>query len=59
MLSESFYRGYAQVSWRGAYHYVVIPEFAKVTYLKNGGPDIDAVIDMPPDQMLRDYIDGK
>ena len=42
-----------------AYPYVVIPEFAKVTYMKNEGPDNDAVINMPPGQLPGDFFDGK
>lgn len=42
-----------------AYPYVVIPEFAKVTYMKNEGPDNDAVINMPPGQMPEDYFKDK
>ncbi len=42
-----------------AYPYVVIPEFATVTYMKNEGPDNDAVINMPPGQMPADFFDGK
>jgi len=42
-----------------AYPYVVIPEFATVTYMKNEGPDNDAVINMPPGQLPADYFDHK
>lgn len=42
-----------------AYPYVVIPEFAKVTYMKNEGPDNDQVINMPPGQLPSDFFEGK
>ncbi|MGY3094516.1 phenolic acid decarboxylase [Pantoea agglomerans] len=42
-----------------AYPYVIIPEFAKVTYMKNEGPDNDEVINQAPGQMPADYFDGK
>jgi Phenolic acid decarboxylase len=42
-----------------AYPYIVIPEFAKVTYMKNEGPDNDNVINMPPGQLPSDFFDGK
>jgi len=38
---------------------VIIPEFAKVTYMKNEGPDNDEVINQAPGQMPADYFDGK
>lgn len=42
-----------------AYPYVVIPEFARVTYMKNEGPDNDAVISMAPGQLPDDFFEGK
>lgn len=42
-----------------AYPYIVIPEFARVTYMKNEGPDNDNVINMPPGQLPDDFFDGK
>ncbi|MCW0332951.1 Phenolic acid decarboxylase PadC [Pantoea ananatis] len=42
-----------------AYPYIVIPEFARVTYMKNEGPDNDNVINMPPGQLPEDFFDGK
>ncbi|WP_240629210.1 phenolic acid decarboxylase [Pantoea rodasii] len=39
--------------------YVVIPEFSKVTYMKNEGPDNDEVINMPPGQLPSDFFDNK
>jgi phenolic acid decarboxylase len=41
------------------YLYIVIPEFAIVTYMKNEGPDNDAVINMPLGQLRDDFFDGK
>ena len=42
-----------------AYPYVIIPEFAQVTYMKNEGADNDAVIDKAPGQLPSDFFDGK
>lgn len=42
-----------------AYPYVIIPESAKVAYMKNEGPDNDEVINQAPGQMPADYFDGK
>ena len=42
-----------------AYPYMIIPESAKVAYMKNEGPDNDEVINQAPGQMPADYFDGK
>lgn len=42
-----------------AYPYVLIAEFAKVTYMKNEGPDNDLVICVPPGQLPDDYLHSK
>lgn len=42
-----------------AYPYIVIPEFAQVTYMKNEGPNNDDVINMPPGQLPSDFLDDK
>lgn len=41
-----------------AYPYVVIPEFAKITYSKNEGLDNDAVIDRAPGQLPENFFGG-
>lgn len=42
-----------------AYPYVIIPEFAEVTYMKNEGPDNDSVIDRAPGQLPENFFEGK
>jgi len=42
-----------------AYPYIIIPEFAQVTYMKNEGPDNDDVINMAPGQMPANYFENK
>lgn len=39
--------------------YVAPPGFATATYMKNEGPDNDAVINMPPGLLPADYFNNK
>ncbi len=41
------------------YPYIIIPEFAKITYMKNEGIDNNSVICVPPGQLPDDFFDGK
>jgi phenolic acid decarboxylase len=40
-----------------AYPYVVVSEFAKITFVEQCGPDNDQVICMPPGQLPAGYLD--
>ncbi len=40
-----------------AYPYVVIGEFAKITFMEQRGPDNDAVIDAAPGQLPDGFLD--
>ncbi|WP_409075942.1 phenolic acid decarboxylase [Pantoea sp. C3] len=42
-----------------AYPYVIIPEFAQVTCMKNEGADNDDVINRAPGQLPEDFFEGK
>lgn len=39
-----------------AYPYVIIPEFEKITYMEQRGPDNDAVINATPGQLPDGYL---
>ena len=40
-----------------AYPYVIIGEFAKITFMENAGPDNDKVIAAAPGQLPAGYLD--